>query len=306
MNNPAFFSIIIPTYNRADLILKTINSVLQQTFIDYEIIVVDNRSTDNTKDVLAPYIEAGKIKFIRHDKNYERAKSRNTGMENAIGKFVTFLDSDDLMYKDNLKDAYSFIQTHPQYHIFHNLYELIDENSLVLYKYRYPSIKHPLKTIASGNFFSCIGVFISSEIYKKFRFDTTIELQGIEDWEFWMRILADYVPGRINKINSGIVHHQGRSTTNYDIENYLKKKDYVLNKLKNNSHLRSRYGKYFHLFNASCYLLTASLANSNGLFNYSRKFCLKAFLIQPGLLFNFRFLRITQKALLKIKHQKNI
>lgn len=224
MSNSVFFSIIIPTYNRADLILKTLDSVLKQTFTDYEIIIVDNYSTDNTKEVLAPYIDSGKIKFIQHDKNYERAKSRNTGMENANGEFVTFLDSDDLMYPDNLKDAYSFIQTYPHYQIFHNLYELVDENSNIIHKYKPVSLTQPIKAIATGNFFSCIGVFISNDIYKKYRFDTHIELQGIEDWEFWMRITADYSPGRINKINSGIVHHKGRSIRITQLKVILKRK----------------------------------------------------------------------------------
>jgi glycosyltransferase involved in cell wall biosynthesis len=94
---PPFFSIVIPTYNRADLILDTLESVLSQTYKEFEVIVVDNCSTDNTKDVLLPYIQNGSISFIQHEKNYERSKSRNTGIKHAKGDYITFLDSDDFI-----------------------------------------------------------------------------------------------------------------------------------------------------------------------------------------------------------------
>ncbi|HEV7232496.1 MAG TPA: glycosyltransferase family 2 protein, partial [Bacteroidia bacterium] len=106
---PVFFSIVIPTYNRADLIMKTLASVFSQTYLHYEVIVVDNCSTDNTEEVLSGCIQAGKIRYLKNDRNYERSWSRNRGMENAKGDFVTFLDSDDFMYPDNLKDAAVFV-----------------------------------------------------------------------------------------------------------------------------------------------------------------------------------------------------
>ncbi|HWZ23211.1 MAG TPA: glycosyltransferase family 2 protein, partial [Cytophagaceae bacterium] len=93
VQNAPFFSIVIPTYNREKCILNTLDTVFSQTFRDYEVIVVDNCSTDQTELVLSEFISSGKIKFIKHDKNYERAKSRNTGMKAARGNFLTFLDS---------------------------------------------------------------------------------------------------------------------------------------------------------------------------------------------------------------------
>src|SRR5436305_9177608 len=97
---PVFFSIVIPTYNRADLILETLETVFNQTYKNYEAIVVDNCSSDNTLELLAPLVEKHKIRYIRHDRNYERSKSRNTGMDAATGDFLTFLDSDDFMYEN--------------------------------------------------------------------------------------------------------------------------------------------------------------------------------------------------------------
>src|SRR5690349_19559359 len=114
MKADILFTVVILTYNRADLILETIHTVLNQTYRNYEIIVVDNCSTDNTEEVLKPLIEKRLIRFLKHDKNYERSKSRNTGMKNANGDYLTFLDSDDFMYVNCLKDAHAYIIENPE------------------------------------------------------------------------------------------------------------------------------------------------------------------------------------------------
>src|SRR6476469_5153496 len=89
MSEYPFFSVVIPTYNRAAFIKATLQSVLSQTYPNFEIIVVDNCSTDNTDQVLDSFIRAGQIKFIKHEQNFERARSRNTGMKAARGDFLT-------------------------------------------------------------------------------------------------------------------------------------------------------------------------------------------------------------------------
>ncbi len=303
MTHRPFFSVIIPTYNRADLIMKTLESVFNQTLQDFEIIVVDNCSTDDTVALLKPLIDGGKLHFIRHDKNYERAVSRNTGMAAAKGKFVTLLDSDDIMYPNNLRDAYSFAVKNQNLQVFHNLYELINENGLPIYKYRFPSLKNPVSAIAEGNFMSCIGGFVSDKVYHKFKFDTAEVLQGIEDWEFWLRVLPEYHVGRIDKINSGIVHHKGRSITQFTLKSYIQKKDYVVQKINSDAALKVIYTPYLNAFGASCYLLAASMANSAGLFNEAGDYLKGALRIKPGVLFSFRFYRILAKAVLKTKNR---
>ena len=80
-----------------------------------------------------------------------------------------------------------------------------------------PSLANQVRAIANGNFMSCIGDFIHRDIYQKYRFDTSPELTGGEDWDFWLRVLADHKVGRIEKINSGILQHSGRSVNNQDV-----------------------------------------------------------------------------------------
>jgi glycosyltransferase involved in cell wall biosynthesis len=91
--NP-FFSIIIPTFNRAHLILKTINCVLAQTFADFELILIDDASTDDTASVVHE-INDSRIRYIKNDINLERSASRNKGIDLAQGEFICFCDSDD-------------------------------------------------------------------------------------------------------------------------------------------------------------------------------------------------------------------
>lgn len=94
-------SVIIPTYNRANLVGMAIKSVLAQSYQNFEIIAVDNASCDNTVEVIN-LIADKRIKFIRHDVNRGPAASRNTGLKNSSGDYITFLDSDDKWLPEKL------------------------------------------------------------------------------------------------------------------------------------------------------------------------------------------------------------
>jgi glycosyltransferase involved in cell wall biosynthesis len=104
-------SIIIPTYNRADTILRAIDSVLAQTFTDWELIIVNDGSTDNTATLLTDL--DGRIKVI-HQPNGGVTVARNTGLRNAAGEFFAFLDSDDQWRSYHLELCLSFLKHHPQ------------------------------------------------------------------------------------------------------------------------------------------------------------------------------------------------
>lgn len=303
MNEYPFFSVVIPTYNRAAFIEATLRSVLSQTYSHYEVIVVDNCSTDNTKELLQPFISAGQIRFIEHDQNYERARSRNTGMSAARGDFVTLLDSDDFMYPNNLADAAEYARAHPDIRCFHNLYELVDSQRNVLRRYPMPSLKNQLNAIANGNFLTCIGVFIHREIYQSYQFDTRPELTGGEDWEFWLRVLADHKVGRIEKVNSGILQHGRRSINNQSLDSMEIGLEFLCAKLANDAHLSKVYRPYLKRIRANSRLYLAILANTGGAFAEARKYLAKAVSIDRGLLANSRFWRVARLALLRSQPQ---
>ncbi|AGB38753.1 glycosyltransferase family 2 protein [Natronococcus occultus] len=94
MATPPLVSVVIPTYNRIDLLPKAIDSALRQTYNNLEIIVVDDCSTDGTRELLEERYES-EIQYLRHEKNRGGSAARNTGIEAASGEYIAFLDSDD-------------------------------------------------------------------------------------------------------------------------------------------------------------------------------------------------------------------
>ena len=106
----AFFSIIIPTYKRAHAIRKAIESILYQTFQDFEVIVVDDASLDET-EIIVNSIDDQRIKYIKNETNQERCISRNIGIAAACGTYICFLDSDDYHLLHHLQDLYDLIQS---------------------------------------------------------------------------------------------------------------------------------------------------------------------------------------------------
>ena len=106
-------SVIIPTHNRAELLRAAITSVLNQTYQEFEIIVVDDASTDKTREVVASFHD-GRIKYIRHEVNKGDAGSRNTGIRNSSGDFLAFLDDDDEWLPEKLQMQVGLLRNSPE------------------------------------------------------------------------------------------------------------------------------------------------------------------------------------------------
>lgn len=299
--DPIKFSIVIPTYNRQDLILDTLQTVFDQTYRNFEVLVVDNCSTDDTVKILRPFESEGKIKIIQNERNYERAHSRNVGMSNATGDFLTFLDSDDYLYKDCLADAAKFITDHPDRKCFHCLYELVDENRTNIRSYEFPSISDPIEAIVKGNFMSCIGNFVHRDIYSKYEFDTFSDLTGAEDWEFWLRVIGDHGVGRIEKVNCGILHHKGRTVQSKHFEQLENGYLHLFNKFELDSHLKSIFGRHLKRIRANSYMYLATLANTGGYFKDSRRFLNAAIRADRTIIFGTRFLNTARRALFGLR-----
>ncbi|NNF02199.1 MAG: glycosyltransferase [Bacteroidia bacterium] len=202
------FSVIIPTYNRGELIEATIQSVLNQSFSDFEIIVVDDGGADNTKEVIEN-INSEKIKYFWKE-NAERAAARNYGASKAKGEYITFLDSDDKLYSDFLLLANESLEEENDPEFFHQAYEVTDENENRISKPEWP-YQDNKKNIARGNPLSCIGVFIKAQAFAKCRFNEDRGLTASEDWELWIRLIAKYGLKRDRRISAALIQHSGRS-----------------------------------------------------------------------------------------------
>ena len=276
------FSVIIPTYNRAHLILNTIESVRKQTYKNYEIIVVDNCSTDNTADILKPLYEKGFIKYIQNGKNYERSYSRNTGFKNAKGDYVTLLDSDDILYDNCLADAVSYIFQNPGILFFHSLYELIGDDHKVVKKVKFPAIENPFRSLMEGNYISNIGVFYKKELIEKIQFDENPVLIGVEDYDFVIRILAETRSvGRINKVNAGILMHPDRSVNSEKWDPTYRRIQFFINKNLNSPAYMSCYGSYKNVFVSNLQLYLSSFLAVRGRSGEAFKFLIRAIKTNP-------------------------
>ena len=112
MSAAPFFSVIIPTYNRAGLIGLTLNSVLAQELPDWELLVVDDGSQDDTAAVVRPYLADARVQYLPKQ-NAERGAARNYGLVRACGEYVLFLDSDDLLHPNHLATLRAAIAAAP-------------------------------------------------------------------------------------------------------------------------------------------------------------------------------------------------
>ena len=112
-NNPKV-TVFIPVYNREQYVGEAIESILAQTFSDFEILLVDDGSTDSSVDTIRSYTDP-RIRLICNEKNLGIPKTRNKGVEQARGEYMAMLDSDDQAYPDRLKKQVAFLDTRPEY-----------------------------------------------------------------------------------------------------------------------------------------------------------------------------------------------
>ena len=106
-----YFTVITPTYNRAKYILTAIESVLAQTFQEFELIIVDDGSEDETASLVATFSSADpRVRYIKQE-NKGRSVARNVGIEAAHGEYVSFLDSDDYWQPTHLQNIFDFLQS---------------------------------------------------------------------------------------------------------------------------------------------------------------------------------------------------
>jgi glycosyltransferase involved in cell wall biosynthesis len=125
MKSP-FFSIIIPLYNKEKYVEATLKSVLRQTFQDFEVVIVEDCSTDSSKNIASQFVTKN-VKIVQHEHNKGLSASRNTGIRNANADFVVFLDADDTMKPSYLEKIKSLIENFPEASIFATNYEEVFE-----------------------------------------------------------------------------------------------------------------------------------------------------------------------------------
>lgn len=175
------FSVIIPAYNAGKTIARAIESVLLQSYPAHEIIVVDDASTDDTRDIAAGF--GDKIRMIQKVANTGGSIARNSGMDVATGNYIAFLDADDVWHKDKLMLVSTILAANPVIKLFYHPYtqeeirsKRLPENIVV---YKLPFVK-----LLPGNIIATSCAVIAND--PKFRFEPT--MRYTEDFDLWLRI----------------------------------------------------------------------------------------------------------------------
>ena len=185
-------SVIIPTYNRAAMVYDAVQSVLQQSYTDFEIIVVDDGSTDDTAERLQGLISTSdKIRYM-YQPNQGRSSARNQGIQQARGEYLSFLDSDDCYLPGKLERQVKILDEHPDCAMSFTNYRVMDEHGVILDRYGEPDIDlngniYPDLLFFKGTVITTPAVMVRALVLNEVgRFDEGMHI--CEDLDLWRRI----------------------------------------------------------------------------------------------------------------------
>lgn len=248
-----FFSVIIPTYNRAPFIAGAVRSVLNQSYLDFELIIIDDASTDETESIVNGFSD-NRIRYFKNEMNIERCKSRNKGISLATGRYICFLDSDDYHLPIHLEKLYDKIseRSFPQALFFTNALNCDEEG--VLTERLCPSLSdhnvfHYIVTYTFNPQRMCIHRYILEE----FQFDPDVYV--CEDVDLAARIATRYEVIQVPERTTVYVHHPSSFTGGdnrkpfKELENYKRifAKPELLYKIPGKSKRRIKSMCYFHI-----------------------------------------------------------
>lgn len=241
MNGLPLISVIVPTYNRAGMIKKTLYSLLNQSYTNFEIIVVDDGSTDDTEERVKEVRDA-RITYYKK-KNEERAVARNFGASLANGDYVNFFDSDDIALNNHLQEAAATIQKNQLPEWFHLGYAWAKPDNSIIKKENKFKGTTLNRLLLKGNKLSCNGVFIRKDIIEENKFNEDRALSASEDFELWCRLAARYPLHYSNSITSLIIDHEARSVRVMNGESLIKRLHLLIRYLKNDEKVVNYFGK---------------------------------------------------------------
>lgn len=220
----AYFTVIIPLYNKENHIKNTLKSVINQSFQDFEIIIIEDCSTDNSKKN-AKEVKSEKIKILQHEKNKGLSASRNTGIKNSNSIYIAFLDADDIWHKDYLKKIHDLTITFPNNHLYATNYTEVYSSTV--------SVK-PASILGDNKFEGLIDDFFETNLYqniycpsslcvKKEVFDNLIyyneNINYGEDVDFNIRANTQYKLAYSNCILVDNIMYSENKITNSSLKN---------------------------------------------------------------------------------------
>ncbi len=253
-------SVVIPTHNRAELLGVAITSVLEQSFQDFEMIVVDDHSPDHTAQVVQCFHD-GRIKYLCHATNKGGAAARNTGIVNSSGKYIAFLDDDDEWLPEKLEMQVALLENSPpEVGCIYTSYLVVDRSSGNILGQKIVAERGDLSTaLLSGN---CLGgtssVLVRKECFDKVGlFDET--LPSFQDYDVWIRLSQKFYFDFINRPLLKYYVHDKQIWTNFAA--LTKGLEIMLNKYAAQSAAQRKYYSSYYLSLGVAYCYKGDLRN---------------------------------------------
>ena len=205
------FSVIIPTYNRAATIERAIESALEQTYPHFDVILINDGSTDQTEEVIKRYYN--RIKYISQH-NGGSASARNRGISESMGNYIAFLDSDDLWFPQKLKQMEIAIQKKPEAGLFYSDSNVLNKDGQLMWAHKcHDIIGNAYQAFLESDFVSTSAFVVLKDCFDIVGvFSET--LSGCEDWDMWIRLSRRFHCVHIPEVLSAFTWQTsgGRST----------------------------------------------------------------------------------------------
>jgi glycosyltransferase involved in cell wall biosynthesis len=220
MEKQPFVSVLMPVYNGRDYLRPAIESILNQTFKDFELLIINDGSKDDSQEIINSYKDPRIVSVVQENQGV--ARSLNNGLKIARGKYVRRHDADDISTADSLQIQVDFLESHPEYVMVCNQQAFMTLNGFIAYKYRVPNNKFfegkPLKDLSFDDF----ATDRSSPVVHGtacFRRQDVLDLGCYrtefivsEDNDLWLRLLERHKIGVMNVCNYYMRIHPGSAT----------------------------------------------------------------------------------------------
>ncbi|HOK51408.1 MAG TPA: glycosyltransferase, partial [Bacteroidales bacterium] len=177
-------SVVMPVYNASSFIEESINSILQQTFSDFEFIIINDASTDNSRNIISSYTDS-RIRIIDNEQNLGVTRSLNKGIKLARGKYIARMDADDIALSNRFEKQVAFLESNPDYGLVGAYMQLLPSGAVV----RVPTTDEELKaTMLFHNPFVHPAMMIRKSILVQHQLTYDESLSAAQDEDLWFRI----------------------------------------------------------------------------------------------------------------------
>ena len=215
MSSNLIVSVVLPCYNGATMLPTAIESCINQSFKDWELIIVNDCSTDNTLEVALQYADIdNRIRVLDNETNLKLPASLNRGFSEARGMYYTWTSDDNIMHTNMLQELSLFLDSNPECGLVASDYIVIDEHDNVKRKAELPDNLSNLLPL--NNYLGCSFMY-RKEVAKHVG-DYRVDLFLVEDYEYWIRIAMEYPIARLNKILYSYREHPKSLTSTRQLE----------------------------------------------------------------------------------------